>query len=163
MPYIRKLRRLQAALACHPDKVAEKDRVAADIKFKTVSQAYEILQDDHKRQLYDTHGMAAFEKGPGNGMPSGVDLDDLLQQMFGMGGMGGGPPGFGGSDPRRSRKGRDEEQEYDVTLEELYKGKSAKFASTKNVICSHCKGKGGKENAKSKLCDTCHGHGIILS
>ncbi|KAI9851431.1 MAG: hypothetical protein M1830_006900, partial [Pleopsidium flavum] len=148
----------KAALASHPDKVAEGDRETAEIKFKSVSQAYDILYDDDKRHLYDTHGMSAFDPGRGNGTGGGVDLDDILQQMFGMGG-GMPPPGFGGGagGPRRSRKGRDEEQKYEVTLEELYKGKTAKFASTKNVICSHCKGSGGKDKAKPKQCAACQG------
>ena len=58
-------------------------------------------------------------------MGAEVDLDDILQQMFGgmnmggMPGMGGTPGGMG----RKPRKGRDVVQEYQVTLEELYKGK----------------------------------------
>ncbi|KAL9122516.1 MAG: hypothetical protein Q9187_000934 [Circinaria calcarea] len=148
----------KAALSNHPDKVAEEDRATADVKFKSISQAYEILQDDEKRHLYNTHGMSAFDKGQVGGMGAGVNLDDILQHMFGMG--GGVPPGFGGGGPRKPRKGRDEEQEYEVTLEELYKGKSARFASTKIVICSHCKGKGGKDNAKPRQCDTCQGRGM---
>lgn len=97
-------------------------------------------------------------------MGGGVDLDDILQQMFGMGG-GGMPPGFGGAGggmPNRPRRGRDEEQKYEVTLEELYKGKTVKFASTKNVICSHCKGSGGKEKAKPVSCEKCKGQGVTI-
>lgn len=114
--------------------------------------------------MYDTHGMAAFDPsraGPG-GMGGGVDLDDILAQMFGMG--GGMPPGFGGEGglPKRPRRGRDEEQKYEVTLEELYKGKTVKFASTKNVICSHCKGSGGKEKAKPETCSRCKGQGATM-
>lgn len=152
----------QAALASHPDKVAESERETAEIKFKSVSQAYDILYDDEKRHLYDTHGMSAFDPSRGSGMGGGVDLDDILQQMFGMGG-GMPPPGFGGGagGPRRPRKGRDEEQKYEVTLEDLYKGKTAKFASTKNVICSHCKGSGGKDKAKPKQCTACQGKGML--
>lgn len=96
---------------------------------------------------------------------AGVDLDDILAQMFGggMGGMGGGMPGFPGEGgPKRPRKGRDEEQKYQVTLEELYKGKTVKFASTKNIICSHCKGTGGKEKAKPQTCERCKGNGITV-
>ena len=71
------------------------------------------------------------------------------------GGMGGGPR-------RRRGKGTNEIQQYEVTLEELYKGKTTKFASTKNVICSHCSGSGGKnEKVKPKTCDTCRGRGSI--
>ena len=133
------------------------------MRFKTVQQAYDILYDDEKRHLYDTHGMGAFNGSGEPGMSGGPDLDDILEQMFGMGGMGGmgGMPGGGprGPKPRRSAN---EEQNYDVSLEDLYKGKTVKFASTKNVICSLCKGKGGKEKATPKTCSTCHGQGIYM-
>ena len=78
--------------------------------------------------------MSAFDSAHGNGMGAGPDLEEMLSQMFGMG--GGMPPGFRGG-PRRSRKGDDEEHPYQVTLEDLYKGKTTKFASRKHVICSH--------------------------
>jgi DnaJ homolog subfamily A member 2 len=148
----------QAALSSHPDKVAEEERAAAEIKFKAVSKAYEILYDDNKRHLYNTHGMSAFEGGHGNGAGADGDLEEMLQHMFGMG--GGMPAGFGNAGPRRPRKGEDEEHPYQVTLEELYKGKSTKFVSKKKVICSHCKGTGGKEKAKPKQCASCQGQGI---
>jgi DnaJ homolog subfamily A member 2 len=151
----------QAALQHHPDKVPEEQREESELKFKAVSQAYEILHDEEKRHLYDTHGMAAFDPARGGGMGGGVDLDDILAQMFGMG--GGMPPGFGGeSGPKRPRRGRDEEQKYEVTLEELYKGKTVKFASTKNIICTHCKGTGGKKDAKPQTCERCKGNGITV-
>lgn len=117
--------------------------------------------------------MAAFDAnrgGPG-GMGAEVDLDDILQQMFGMG-MGGGMPGMGGmggmpgmggmggmGGGRMPKKGKSEEQEYEVTLEELYKGKTTRFASTKNVVCGTCKGNGGKEKAKAQNCGSCGGKG----
>ena len=97
-------------------------------------------------------------------MGGGPDLEEMLSQMFGMGMGGGVPPGMGGmgSGPRRPRKGADEEHPYQVTLEDLYKGKTTKFASTKNIICSHCKGSGGKEKAKAKQCASCAGKGEDL-
>ncbi|KAL8943796.1 MAG: hypothetical protein Q9211_000839 [Gyalolechia sp. 1 TL-2023] len=145
-----------AALSSHPDKVGENERAAADIKFKSISKAYEILSDDDKRDAYDAHGMAAFEAG--NPMDANVDLDDILAQMFGMHGMNG--SGGRGPGPRKPRKGQDEEHPYNVTLEELYKGKTTKFASKKNVICKVCKGSGGKDKAKPKECGSCHGRGM---
>ncbi len=112
--------------------------------------------------------MSAFEGPNGPGMGAGVDLEEMLSQMFGMGGgmggMGGMPPGFdGGRGPRKPQKGADEEQIYEVTLEELYKGKTTKFTSKKNVICSHCKGTGGKEKAKPKQCASCQGKGTSIN
>jgi DnaJ family protein A protein 2 len=78
-----------------------------------------------------------------------------------MGGMGG-PGGPGGArGPRRPRKGPNEEQEYKVTLEELYKGKTVKFAANKQVLCGQCKGSGGKEKAKPNSCERCKGHGMV--
>lgn len=157
----------KAALSSHPDKVPDDQREEADIKFKNISQAYEILSDDDKREMYDQHGMAAFEKGQ-NGFSGGAgpDLDDILAQMFG-GGMGGGAfegmhGSFGGAGPgaRRRGKGKSEVQQYEVSLEELYKGKTTKFASTKNVVCETCSGRGGTEKAKAKTCDSCKGQGM---
>ncbi|KAH4976771.1 hypothetical protein HBI62_239330 [Parastagonospora nodorum] len=161
----------KAALAHHPDKVAEDQREEAEIRFKAAKQAYEILNDDEKRHLYDTHGMAAFDpsKGMGGGGP---DMDDIFAQMFGgmggMGGMGGGMGGFGGMPGMGGmgggrnvpRKGRSVEQEYEVSLEELYKGKTTKFSNTKNIVCSNCKGSGGKQGAKSHACGMCGGQGL---
>lgn len=86
----------------------------------------------------------------------GPDLDDILSSMFGM---GGGMPGFGAGAGRGPRKSPNEEQKYEVTLEDLYKGKTVKFASTKQVICNVCKGSGGKDKAKAKECSSCNGQG----
>ncbi|KAF2236246.1 DnaJ domain-containing protein [Viridothelium virens] len=156
----------KAALTSHPDKVPTEERETAEIRFKSVSRAYEILYDDDKRHLYDTHGMAAFDPASGAGAPgAGMDMDDLLSQMFGMNMGGDGFPGMGGrfgggSMPKRPRKGANEEQDYEVTLEELYKGKTTRFASTKNVVCTSCKGSGGKQGAKPKQCEACKGRGV---
>ncbi|OAA36376.1 Heat shock protein DnaJ [Beauveria brongniartii RCEF 3172] len=147
----------KAALKYHPDKVPEDQREASEVKFKEVTRAYEILADEQKRHLYDTHGMAAFD--PSRGGPGGpeADLNDILSQMFGFNMAGAGGPGG----PRRPRKGPDEQQEYKVTLEELYRGKTVKFAANKQVLCGGCKGTGGKEKAKADTCSRCRGQGIV--
>ncbi|KAK8141000.1 hypothetical protein G3M48_001075 [Beauveria asiatica] len=147
----------KAALKYHPDKVPEDQREASEVKFKEVTRAYEILADEQKRHLYDTHGMAAFD--PSRGGPGGpeADLNDILSQMFGFNMAGAGGPGG----PRRPRKGPDEQQEYKVTLEELYRGKTVKFAANKQVLCGGCKGTGGKEKAKAEQCSRCRGQGIV--
>lgn len=150
----------KAALTNHPDKVPPEEREEAEARFKAASQAYEILYDDEKRHLYDTHGMAAFDGSRPGGMDGEVNMEDILN-MFGMGGgipgMGM-PGGMGGS--RKMRRSPDENQKYEVSLEDLYKGKTVKFSSTKNVICSKCKGTGGAEKAQSKECAACKGQGV---
>lgn len=79
----------------HPD--INKDESAVD-KFKEINAAYEVLSDDEKKTQYDQYGDQMF--GGQNfhdfaqGQGGGVDLDEILRQMFGGGGGGG---GFGGS------------------------------------------------------------------
>ncbi|PUU76889.1 hypothetical protein B9Z19DRAFT_217011 [Tuber borchii] len=153
----------KAALSSHPDKVPEHEREEAENRFKNVSQAYEILSDDEKRARYDRFGMTDFTAGGGMGGMGDVDLEEMLSHVFGMGGMGGmGFPGMGPM-PRgpggRKQKGKDVVQQYEVSLEELYKGKTVKLASTRNILCSLCKGSGGKDKAKAKKCANCSGRG----
>ncbi|WP_321311253.1 DnaJ C-terminal domain-containing protein [Halarcobacter sp.] len=76
----------------HPD--VNKDPKAEE-KFKEINAAYEVLSDTEKKQQYDQFGDSMF--GGQNfhdfarGQGSGVDLDEILRQMFGAGG------GFGSS------------------------------------------------------------------
>jgi len=80
----------------HPD--INKEESAVD-KFKEINAAYEVLSDTEKKQQYDQHGDQMF--GGQNfhdfarGQGQGVDLDEILRQMFGGGG-GGASGGFGG-------------------------------------------------------------------
>lgn len=150
----------KAARQHHPDKVAEDRKEEAEAKFKVIQQAYEILRDDDKRHMYDTHGMAAFDPsrgmGGGHGGMGEEDLQDILASM--MFGMGGGPGGSGRA--RRPQRGADQEMPYEVTLEELYRGKTVKFASNKRELCTTCKGTGAKEKYKPQECEKCKGGGM---
>ncbi|HEX9817487.1 MAG TPA: DnaJ C-terminal domain-containing protein [Patescibacteria group bacterium] len=52
------------ALKHHPDKNKEKD---AEQKFKEINEAYQVLSDEKKRQMYDQFGHAAFDPASGMG------------------------------------------------------------------------------------------------
>ncbi|KAK5664350.1 hypothetical protein OQA88_573 [Cercophora sp. LCS_1] len=139
----------------HPDKVPEEKKAESEVKFKAIGQAYEILMDEQKRELYDTHGMAAFDPSRGGGPGSEMDMNDILASMFGMH-----MPGMGGAGARRGpRRSPDEEQPYKASLEDLYKGKTVKFAAEKQVTCSQCKGTGAKDKVKPNKCERCGGQG----
>lgn len=135
------------ALQYHPDKNPNEGD-----KFKQISQAYEVLSDAEKRQIYDDGGEAAIKKGGGGGggFSSPMDIFD----MFFGGSFGG-----GGGGRRRERRGKDLVHQLQVTLEELYNGAVRKLALQKSIICDKCEGRGGKKGAVEK-CQTCRGNGI---
>jgi len=139
----------------HPDKNPN-DPGAAQ-KFQEMAAAYEILNDSNSREVYDKEGMDGFT-GPGGhngGMPT--DAADMFAQFFG----GGGATFFdfpGGPGSRR-HKGEDTEIPYQVTLEDLYNGKSVKMNMEKEVVCGTCNGSGARGNAKPKECTLCQGNG----
>lgn len=79
----------KCALKYHPDKNKDKPDVAE--KFKEVSQAYEILSDAEKRNLYDSIGLDAMLHGGTAEPPPGAGG----RMPEGFGGMPGGFGGFG--------------------------------------------------------------------
>lgn len=140
------------ALRLHPDKGGDPEL------FKEVTHAYGVLVDPQKRSIYDARGEAGLNEQGGFG---GADAQDLFSQLFGGGGgfFGGGGPSRGPSGPR---KGKDLLHRVNVSLEDLYKGKTTKLSLTKHVICSKCNGKGGKDGAV-RSCGGCNGRGVRVT
>ena len=100
----------KAAKAHHPD--TNKDDPTAAKKFAEATEAYEVLSDDGKRNMYDNYGHEAVgegaQGGQGQGFPGGgfggfgggqqMSAEELFEQIFG------GP--FGGSRQRGPKRGR---------------------------------------------------------
>jgi len=92
----------------HPDVNKSPE---AEEKFKEINGAYEVLSDDKKKSQYDAVGDNMFGgqsfQDFSQSQGAGVDLNDILNQMFGGGGgggFGGGQSnpfggGFGGGNP----------------------------------------------------------------
>ena len=57
-------------------------------RFKELSQAYEVLSDPDKREIYDQYGVDAFKEGMGGG-GGGHSPFDLFKSFFSRGGFGG--------------------------------------------------------------------------
>lgn len=133
------------AMKYHPDKNPNEGE-----RFKAISQAYEVLADAKKREIYDQGGEEAIKEG-GSGGGGGHNPMDIFNMFFGA---GGGRRGHDGP-----QKGKDVVHQLSVTLEELYNGNTRKLALKKKVLCSACEGRGGKEGAVQK-CDGCRGSGM---
>ena len=139
----------KAAIKNHPDKGGDPE------KFKELAQAYEVLSDPEKREIYDQYGEDALKEGMGGG--GGHDPFDIFQSFF-----GGNPFGGGSSRGRRQKRGEDVIHPLKVSLEDLYTGTSKKLSLSRNVLCSKCKGKGSKSGA-SMSCAACQGSGMKVS
>ncbi|CAI9105786.1 OLC1v1004799C1 [Oldenlandia corymbosa var. corymbosa] len=139
----------KAAIKNHPDKGGDPE------KFKELAQAYEVLSDPEKREIYDQYGEDGLKEGMGGGGMH--DPFDIFQSFF-----GGGPFGGGSSRGRRQRKGDDVVHPLKVSLEDLYSGTTKKLSLSRNKICSKCSGKGSKSGASMK-CSGCQGTGMKVT
>ncbi|EPZ35621.1 DnaJ-domain-containing protein [Rozella allomycis CSF55] len=150
------------ALKWHPDRNPDSKELA-DKKFKELAEAYEVLIDKNKRQIYDQFGEEGLKNsgGPppgagGRGFPQGFSFggggfrphsaDFIFEQFFG-GGFGGGssfmdvdddfggsPFGFGGGRSSKPKKAPAVQKHIQVSLEELYTGASKKMKVTRKVF-----------------------------
>ncbi len=155
------------ALKYHPDRVPEAEKKVAEEKFKEISEAYGVLSDQQKRQLYDQHGHAGIDQNyTSEDIFRGADfssifesagLGDILGQMFG----GGFEQAGGGRSSRRSR-GRDIQYEVELTLEEAYSGIKKEIKVPRHEFCKACEGTGAKNGTALKTCQNCHGQGQVV-
>lgn len=144
------------AMKWHPDK--NQGDQTAEMRFKEINEAYEVLKDGDKRAAYDRHGHAAFEQGHGGGPGFGAgfasSFSDIFEDLFGMAGQ----RGRGGSGRER---GQDLRYNMEITLEEAFQGKTAQIEIPVSVTCESCSGTGAKAGTKPKTCATCGGAGRV--
>jgi molecular chaperone DnaJ len=163
------------ALQFHPDK--NPGNKEAESHFKEISEAYEVLSDDKKRQLYDRYGKDGVQGGGfGGGHPGAQgfsSMDEALRTFMGaFGGMGGGESifesyfgggggGFGGGSNSRVRQGASKRVNITVSFEEAAKGVDKELAITNYITCATCQGKGTPNSSGIKKCTRCRGLGQV--
>ncbi|XP_066348763.1 chaperone protein dnaJ A6-like isoform X5 [Miscanthus floridulus] len=137
----------KAAIKSHPDKGGDPE------KFRELSQAYEVLSDPEKREIYDQYGEDGLKEGMGGGSDYHNPFD-IFEQFFGGGAFGG-----SSSRVRRQKRGDDVVHLLNISLEDVYNGATKRLSLSQNVLCSKCKGKGTKSGAPG-TCYGCHGVGM---
>lgn len=151
------------AVQYHPDR--NPGDKAAEEKFKEATEAYEILSDDQKRQIYDQYGFAGLEGMGGGGASGGFshafnDFSDLFGDFGGMF-----ENLFGGGSRRRSAEssGQGASLRYDleITFQEAVYGTEKQIQFKHSEACEACHGTGGEKGSKRKTCATCQGSGQI--
>ncbi|KTW29666.1 hypothetical protein T552_00875 [Pneumocystis carinii B80] len=144
----------KVALHNHPDKVQESEREEASIRFREAQDAYDILRDPETRSIYDTYGLDGVQDC------NNVMMEDIYSQMFEEMSINELGRETMQEESFKNRK-KDVYYDYEITLEELYRGKNVKMAGTRNIICPTCKGSGRKAYCDSKKCVFCDGKGVM--
>jgi len=150
------------ALKFHPDRNKSKE---ATEHFKEISEAYAVISDPEKRNIYDQYGHAGvdgrystddiFQGASANFSDifgrSGGGFDSIFESIFGRGG------GFGA----RQQRGSDLLYETSITLEDVLSGKKMEIHLKKNIECNLCNGSGCKPGTSQKTCNSCNGQGQV--
>src|SRR5215475_2426399 len=151
----------KAALKWHPDRnPANKEE--AEVNFRECTEAYSVLSDPQKRQVYDTYGHAGLSSAGGTGGFDGTifsDFHDILGDFFGFEDiLGGGRRGGGRS---RSQRGADLRYDMTLTFEEGATGVTTKIRVPRLELCGTCKGTGAKAGTGATTCQSCGGRGQV--
>ncbi len=137
----------------HPDRNKGHN---AEERFKEVAEAYQILNDDRKRQLYDRYGHDAERMSGGSPFVDMGDIGGLFEQFFGMG-MG----STTGGRTRRPRKGNDLKAEVTLTFGEAAFGTSQDLDVPTYELCTRCDATGAEPGHPPEVCSYCHGRGTV--
>ena len=143
------------AMQYHPDRnPGNKD---AEEKFKIASEAYEVLRDPEKREIYNHYGMEGL-KGTGFTGFRGFDdifsaFGDIFEDFF----------GFGTTYKRRTRARPGADLRYDlkISFHDAAFGKEIGIEIPKNVLCDICNGTGAKAGTHPANCPNCKGTGQV--
>ena len=150
------------AMQYHPDRVAAGDKVAAEEKFKEITEAYEVLRDPEQRATYDRYGAAGLRRGASGGFAH-FDLSEALNIfMRDLGGLGGFDAFFGGERARgERRRGQDLKVTLKLSLAEVATGTTKKLKVRSLERCAACGGSGAAPGSDATRCATCAGTGEV--
>ena len=145
------------AMKYHPDRNPG-DKAAED-KFKECSEAYEVLSDAEKRQMYDRYGEEGLRS---SGYAGAGNINDIFSHFGDLfGGMGFGDLFGGGGRTGGPHQGENLRSDVEITFKEAVEGVQKKLKVTRMEPCKKCGGSGAAEGSKRATCSTCRGAGRV--
>ncbi|MFB3926662.1 MAG: molecular chaperone DnaJ [Syntrophales bacterium] len=149
----RSYRRL--AMRYHPDRNPGDKQ--AEEKFKEASEAYEVLRDPEKRELYNRYGHEGLSGAGFRGFSGFEDIfssfSDIFEDIFGFTGQ------------RRSRTegrpGADIRYDLNIPFMDAVTGTSTEIEVEKLETCRECRGTGAAPGTAPEICPRCRGTGQV--
>ena len=139
----------------HPDVNAHDPQ--AEDKFKEAAEAYEILSNPERREIYDRHGHEGLRSGGmGPNFEGFGSISDLFEAFFGAG-FGGGFGGHGGG----PAQGDDAILAVDIELREAAAGIRVPVTFEAVDACGRCAGEGAEPGTAVRSCERCGGSGVL--
>jgi len=136
----------------HPDRLPPEKKEWGEKMTKEVNEAWEILKDPTKRELYDQYG-----KDGGQGMPGGMDgMHDIINEMLKRA-----HGGHGNGHHQQSANVPPIKIVQNVTLEDVYNGKKVNVSVDRYTLCDACDATGFSDKQKHK-CTKCKGAGSFM-
>ncbi|WP_028583271.1 molecular chaperone DnaJ [Desulfogranum mediterraneum] len=146
------------AMKYHPDR--NPDDAAAEAKFKEAAEAYEVLSDAQKRQIYDTYGKEGLRSsgysGPGNSEDIFSHINDMFGDIFGFGGRS------RRRDPNAPIQGDDLRYDIQISFMDAVHGVNREVEISKRETCWTCDGSGARPGHRPETCPSCNGRGQVV-
>ncbi len=146
------------ALKYHPDR--NPGDKSAEEQFKDAAEAYAVLADAEKRQVYDRYGHAGLGGAASSGFDPSVftGFEDILGGLGDVFGFG---DAFGGRRRGGPQRGADLRYDLEISFEEAAKGSETTVQIPRQESCETCTGTGAAPGSKPTTCPQCHGRGQL--
>lgn len=135
----------------HPDANSGDDGVAE--KFKEIGEAYQVLSDPEKRQMYDRYGHSAPFTGMNGDFAGFGGFADIMEEFFGF--------GTRGSARRGPQPGSHLKYNLTLSFEEAVFGVEKELEIPRLETCPTCQGSGAEPGTTPVRCPQCHGTGEV--
>lgn len=143
------------AMENHPDR--NPDDEGAELRLKELNEAYEVLRDDRKRDMYDLCGKEGLRGQTFNDGAGFASVEDIFSQF---GDIFGDVFGFGAEEPA-SGPGDDLSIELNLSFEDAVFGTQRTINLERLTHCDACEGSGAAPNTKVLACPQCKGRGQV--